>query len=251
MSVSPQYESYSFRPTKRPCNPNCIPKSYKYPRQYHVHLPLSNMSYSRPMSPPPPCPSPQLHPTPLPSPPVFRPGRSRRTQRTTPPISPRILGSPLLSKQLNTARSYERINEKAKATLWVDGDEFGSDRPECDKEQRNSAPTPPRRRVVTRRQSALHIRTHSPPPSPTLRSPPPPVPPIPAFALSLTDKKPVLHTPPPLPTWPAKIIPDYSPEGAERAMMRRKRGVSAPYVTCSQFMAMHNTAQGRNGGITV
>lgn len=171
--------------------------------------------HSRPVSPPPPCPSPELQPSPLPSPPVLK--------------------ARLLAKQLST--THERINEKAKATLWLDGDEFGSDKP-----VQPAAPSPVRKRVA-RRQSSLHIRTCSPPPSPTLCSPPPPVPPIPAFALSSTDKKSELPTPPPLPTWPAKIIPEYSLEGAERAMMRRKRGASA--VTCSQFMVMHN------GGIPV
>ena len=199
--------------------------------------PNNMSSYSRPISPPPPCPSPELHPSPLPSPPVLRVRNRHKPKAISPPV--------LLSKQFNTTRSCERIDENAKATLWLDGDEFGSDRPV---EQKSPVAPSPIRKRVTRRQSSLHIRTHSPPPSPTLRSPPPPVPPIPAFALNSTDKKPVLHTPPPLPTWPAKIIPDYSLEGAERAMMRRKRGMSAPYVTCSQFMAIHNS---RNGGIAV
>lgn len=215
------------------------------------------MTYSRAMSPPPPCPSPQLNPTPLPSPPTLRVSRrrgQRSSPRSSPPISPRLLGSPLLIKTINTSRSYERINAEAKATLWVDGDEFGSDR--ADKEQMTPRPSPnttPRKRAV-RRCPSVHTAYHSPPPSPTISSPPPPVPPIPAFALSASDKKPVLHTPPPLPTWPAKIIPEYSLECAERVMMRRKRGLSAPSgragMTCSQFLAMHNPHRSA-GGIIV
>jgi hypothetical protein len=84
-----------------------------------------------------------------------------------------------------------------------------------------------------------------PPPSPKLCSPTPPVPPIPAFALIAGDKKPVLHIPPPPPTWPAKIIPEFTPTCAERIESRRKRGLSVPHsrpgLTCSQFMTMHSS----------
>jgi hypothetical protein len=80
------------------------------------------------------------------------------------------------------------------------------------------------------------------------------VPPIPAFLLSADHKRPVLHTPPPLPTWPAKIVP--APCHPERHAFRRKRGLSAPHhhgraagLTCSQFMAMRNEPR-RMGRIT-
>lgn len=223
-------------------------------------------TYSRSLSPPPPLPSPQLLPTSLPSPPTFPGSRLPRrrlhilSQPSSPaPIPPRLIGSPLLNKTLNISRSFERINEEAKATLWVDGDEFGSNRPESermkDKEQYKllSSPSFPSKRA-SRRPSPVHIPYHSPPPSPTITSPPPPVPPIPAFLLSAYHKKPVLHTPPSLPTWPAKIVP--VPCHPERHTLRRKRGLSAPHhhgraagLTCSQFMTMRNEPR-RMGRIT-
>lgn len=229
---------------------------------------MSPSPYSRrSSSPPPPLPSPQLLPTPLPSPPTFSARLPRRrlhilSQPSSPaPIPPRLIGSPLLNKTLNTSRSYERIDEKAKATLWVDGDEFGSNRSESDrikgkdKEQRNpyASPSFPPNKRATRRPSPIHIIYHSPPPSPSITSPPPPVPPIPAFLLSHEHKKPILHTPP-MPSWPAKIIP-CQPERYS-ITLRRKRGLSAPHhygraagLTCSQFMAMRNEPR-RVGRIT-
>jgi hypothetical protein len=214
-------------------------------------------------------PSPQLLPTPLPSPPTFSGGLPRRrlhilSQPNPPPIPPRLIGSPLLNKTLNTSQSYERIDEKAKATLWVDGDEFGSNRSENRSDDQQckplsspslppTIPTPNKR--ITRRPSPVHTINsyHSPPPSPSITSPPPPVPPLPAFVLHADHKKPVLHAPPPLPVWPAKIIPDVRPCAAERYALRRKRGLSTPHpraagLTCSQFMAMHNEPR-RLGGI--
>jgi hypothetical protein len=210
------------------------------------------MAYNRPLSPPPPLPSPQLLPTSLPSPPTptLHSKSSRRrlrlqSQPASPPIPPRLIGSPLLEKPSNTRRSHDRIDDQAKAALWVDGDEFGSTRSEEEqKSARSIAPPlslPPSKRA--RRVIPIHTSYISPPPSPQLCSPAPPVPPIPAFALSASDKKPVLHTPPPLPTWPSKIIPEFTPTCAERTAMRRNRGLSAPQgrpgMTCTQFMAMH------------
>jgi hypothetical protein len=213
------------------------------------------MSYIRPQSPPPPVPSPQLLPTPLPSPPALSRVSRRRlrmvsqpTRPASPPIPPRLIGSPLLEKTLTTSRSFERIDDEAKAALWVDGHEFGSSRTHWDHKETTPSAGPslsvgPTKR--TRRVPPIHTSYLSPPPSPKLCSPTPPVPPIPAFALIAGDKKPVLHIPPPPPTWPAKIIPEFTPTCAERIESRRKRGLSVPHsrpgLTCSQFMTMHSS----------
>ncbi|KAF8917867.1 hypothetical protein CPB85DRAFT_1283743 [Mucidula mucida] len=66
-------------------------------------------------------------------------------------------------------------------------------------------PSPPRsptfKTVQHRRSLSFAVPYRSPPPSPTIAAAPPPVPPIPAFALNLSDRKPVLRSPPPEPIY--------------------------------------------------
>ncbi|KAH7914234.1 hypothetical protein BJ138DRAFT_1057568 [Hygrophoropsis aurantiaca] len=208
------------------------------------------MSFVRPASPPPPMPSPQLIPTPLPSPPSFtrKPSRSRLTvpAQHSPPIPPSLIGSPLLRKTLNGSRSHERLDRKAKAGLFGDDDEFGTRKSHLAGKRRTSASaSPPRPEHVTKRSSAqTPPRYRSPPPSPAAASPPPPVPPIPAFMLTPTDKKSVLQ-PSPKRSSPHHTIfdlyMDRSDDELSRSHSLAKQSSNA--VTCMQFFTMHNPPQ--------
>lgn len=106
------------------------------------------MSFLPCPSPPPPMPSPVLVPTPLPSPPPFTKRPSRRHLAT--------------QKTLNHALSHDALHYTATS-------------PKAE----NSAS-----RTLKRTLSQIPSRCRSPPPSPAIRSPPPPVPPIPAFVLT-------------------------------------------------------------------
>ncbi|KIJ70077.1 hypothetical protein HYDPIDRAFT_79376 [Hydnomerulius pinastri MD-312] len=210
------------------------------------------MSFARrSQSPPPPMPSPQLVPTPLPSPPPFtkKPSKSRLTVPThhSPAIPPSLIGSPLLKKTLNSSRSHERLDRKAKAGLFGDDDEFGARK---SRENRrcpstaslSSAYSSPR--SAKRTLGQLPLRCRSPPPSPAIASPPPPVPPIPAFMLAPTDKRSVLQPSPRRSSAQHSILDLYMDQSAEDASLAsRKRCESTPggALTCMQFFAMHNS----------
>lgn len=214
------------------------------------------MSFVRPQSPPPPMPSPQLVPTPLPSPPPLhrKPSPSRLTipANHSPPIPPRLIGSPLLQKTLNASKSHDRLNRKAKEGLFGQDDEFGARRRALTKRSNSSlsslptlSPSPTR---TTRRSPSQSSRCRSPPPSFVVASPPPPVPPIPAFMLTPTDKKSSLQsfpkrTPTPVHHTTFDFYIDRTQEDA--SPLSRPRCESTPHapgaVTCMQFFTMHNT----------
>ncbi|KAG2042313.1 hypothetical protein BDR03DRAFT_945025 [Suillus americanus] len=197
----------------------------------------------RSQSPPPPMPSPELVPTPLPSPPpIHRNSRLTVPANNSPPIPPRLIGSPLLQNTLNASRSHDRLNRKAKEGLFGEDDEFGARKRALGKRSNSSlsslpilSPSPTR---ITRR--GLSTRYRSPPPSPSIASPPPPVPPIPAFMLTSTDKKSVVQSiPNKRATAPAQhALFDLSPS------LSRARCKSTPQtpgaMTCMQFFTMHN-----------
>ncbi|KAH7887639.1 hypothetical protein F5I97DRAFT_1861769 [Phlebopus sp. FC_14] len=195
------------------------------------------MSFPRSPSPPPPMPSPQFLPTPLPSPPPLttKPSVSRLTMhpQRSPPIPPTLIGSPLLQKTLNSARSHDRLDHRAKARLFGDDDDFGTRK---QSENRRCSLASPRhtKRVVA--------RCRSPPPSPAIASPPPPVPPIPAFMLAPTDKKSVLRA---APTHPSRPVTGTRPEHPHHTSRRRCPSTPQPghAITCMQFFAMHNPSR--------
>jgi hypothetical protein len=201
----------------------------------------------RSQSPPPPMPSPELVPTPLPSPPpIHRNSRLTVPPNNSPPIPPRLIGSPLLQNTLNSSRSHDRLNRKAKEGLFGEDDEFGARKRALGKRSNSSISSlsvissspigTPRRRLG---QSSTRYR--SPPPSPSIASPPPPVPPIPAFMLTSTDKKSVVRSiPNKRATAPAQhALFDLTPS------LSRTRCESTPQspgaMTCMQFFTMHNT----------
>ncbi|KAH9899951.1 hypothetical protein C8Q73DRAFT_340937 [Cubamyces lactineus] len=173
------------------------------------------------LAPPPRMPSPQLVPSPLPSPPIFARRVSSRSRLhlpqtlNEPPIPPRLVGSPLLEKL--THHQPSTMSSKAQQQLWFDGDEFGTRRsgPACSdsplaspSHSPSSSPTTPRasRRAHRRSPSVAYsrrTRSHSPPPPPQ-SSVVPPVPPIPSSAFDTPGtRRPVLRTPPATPRAPS------------------------------------------------
>jgi hypothetical protein len=213
------------------------------------------MSFVRPQSPPPPKPSPQHVPTPQPTPPPLyrKPSPSRLTvpANYSPPIPPRLIGSPLLQKTLNASRSHDRLDRKAKEGLFGEDDEFGARRRALGRKSNSSissiptlSPSPTR---TTRRSPTQSSRCRSPPPSPMVASPPPPVPPIPAFMLTPTDKKSSLQSLPKRVSAPSHhtildLYIDCTPEDA--SSLSRTRCKSTPQapsaMTCMKFFTMHN-----------
>ena len=227
------------------------------------------MSAPRPDSPPPPMPSPQLVPSPLPSPPML--SRHRTLSRQPSNISAttthsRFLGPPLVEKRIHTSRSYDAFNHNVRRRdPTVPSDVFGTPRKSPRPAYTNnnhlpSPPTTPRSLPIpispgpTRRRShctslSFAIPYRSPPPSPTIASPPPPVPPIPAFALGPTDKKPVLH-PQPSPHRRTSPVPLYfpsltSPDTVSMPSRKQMRTVVVPRaesgLTCQQFFALRTS----------
>jgi hypothetical protein len=208
-------------------------------------------SHVRPDSPPPPMPSPQLVPTPLPSPPLISRRRtSSRRQPHTP--SPHFLGPPHLEKRIHTSRSCSTLHTRPDCRNALNGDEFGTGKlsvspPTTPRSLPIPIPTSSSRRRSHRQSLCFAVPYRSPPPSPTIASPPPPVPPIPAFALGPTDKKPTLHPPqaPPTPVY----IPELSISSREpvsKASARKQvRSVIPPRaesgMTCVQFFALRNS----------
>ncbi|KAG1755574.1 hypothetical protein EDB19DRAFT_1662033, partial [Suillus lakei] len=181
-----------------------------------------------------------LVPTPLPSPPSIH--RNSRLTVPSPPIPPRLIGSPLLQKTLNASRSHDRLDRKAKEGLFGKDDDFGARKPTHQYHHSlffQILPSPTR--TTRRNLSQSSTRYRSPPPSPAIASPPPPVPPIPAFMLTPTDKKSVVRSiPNKRATAPAHhTLFDLSPS------LSRARCESTPQapgaMTCMQFFTMHNT----------
>ncbi|KAG1752671.1 uncharacterized protein EDB91DRAFT_529246 [Suillus paluster] len=197
------------------------------------------MSFLRSQSPPPPMPSPELVPTPLPSPPPFHRNSRLTVPNNSPPIPPRLIGSPLLEKTLNSSRSHDRLDRKAKEGLFGEDDEFGARKRALGRRSNSSI------RSTRRSLAQSSSRYRSPPPSPSITSPPPPVPPIPAFMLTPTDKKSVVRSLPKRATAPAHhaIFDLYTRDSAPSLSRSRCESSSqAPgVVTCMQFFTMHNT----------
>ncbi|KAJ7283978.1 hypothetical protein C8J57DRAFT_1498963 [Mycena rebaudengoi] len=191
----------------------------------------------RSVSPPPPrsvSPEAQLDPLPIrrPSPPTPRRPTRLSLQSAAQPKSERVQR---LERTLNSMRSTGdlRASQSPRASRFI-----------------VSAPSTPRSessaefKRVHRRTMSFAAAYRSPPSSPILCDPPP-VPPIPAFALAPTDKKPVLHTPPPplprlqtqiyLPEWEKfTVIPDALPSPSRKP--RR-----SPMT--SSFFSLHKPAQ--------
>ena len=168
-------------------------------------------SNTRSLSPPPRMPSPQLLPTPLPSPPLHHQQSRPRLNNTSssqpkPPSplgQPVPSGSPIRSLQPNLHAPRAQPPPPLDLSLWLDGDDFGARRARsCSP----PSPCPPPEgqtqhdhRFGLTPISTAHPRSRSrprsPPPSPGRPLTPPPVPPIPTHLLSVSSGKPILLQP--------------------------------------------------------
>ena len=167
-------------------------------------------SNTRCLSPPPRMPSPQLLPTPLPSPPLHhqqsrpRTNASSSSSQTKPPSPlgrPAISGSPTLP-QRNLHAPRAQVPPPLDLSLWLDGDDFGARRARSTSplSPTLSDPERPSRQDNKRRPTPIstayprsRTRPRSPPPSPGRPGTPPPVPPIPTHFLGTSPGNPVLQ----------------------------------------------------------
>jgi len=136
--------------------------------------------FTRPDSPPPRQPSPQFIPTPLPSPHIHARLRKSSSKQSLPPTTtpPGLHSFPTTNRLVHPVRSYDHlVTRRSPAST-----------------SSHLTPSPPRSLQIHSAPLAADIRPHrrcishstpyrSPPPSPTMASLPPPVPPIPAFVL--------------------------------------------------------------------
>ncbi|KAI0269123.1 hypothetical protein BC834DRAFT_613255 [Gloeopeniophorella convolvens] len=208
----------------------------------------------RSSSPPPRMPSPQLLPTPLPSPPPLRRQQSRQRLNassqakppspTTKPTTPTV---PSSHAKLHSPKacSHPPLN----INLWLDGDDFGTRR-----EQIFALPTPcptTRESLAERAKSQRPLaclalpahprsrtRSRSPPPSPGRPGTPPPVPPIPTQFLGEVPAKPALR-----PQSASHLIPvgdflNLPPPDSCASSLRKAKSIEA--VTYMRFVAVHS-----------
>ena len=163
---------------------------------------------TRCLSPPPRLPSPQLLPTPLPSPPLhhqqLRPRLNNASSQSKPPSPlgrPASSGSPILPlRNLHAPRA--QALPPLDLSLWLDGDDFGARRARSTSPLSPSSPIPekPAQRdhghgptPISTAYPRSRTRPRSPPPSPGRPGTPPPVPPIPTHFLGASPRTPVLQ----------------------------------------------------------
>lgn len=223
------------------------------------------MPFCRPESPPPRQPSPELVLTSLPYPPIHSRVRgsspaSRRNPQLTLQLPSSLAGSQHpQGKTLLSSRSYDHLRENRNPMALREPS--ANSRPRRVSSRLNvSAPATPRSlpsrspphspnpnfKRGHRRSLSFAIPYRSPPPSPTIAAPPPPVPPIPAFALTPTDRKPVLRT---HPVDFAQIhLPELdglSPISEKPTLSPRKQTVpradGSHGMTCLKFFSLHNS----------
>ncbi len=214
---------------------------------------MDRHSRSRSCSPPPRLPSPQLLPTPLPSPPLHH--QQSRTRLNTPtqskPPSPLFKpaassSSPVIpQRKLHAPRALP--HPPLDINLWLDGDDFGARR-ERSVSPSTRYPTPPAGSVNhnNKRQPAPISTTHarsrsrprSPPPSPGRPGTPPPVPPIPTHFLGASPEKPVLEPRSSNHLSPVTRIPNLPPPQSHSPLLRKSRSSNA--MTCIRLLTLHD-----------
>ncbi|RDB22589.1 hypothetical protein Hypma_010054 [Hypsizygus marmoreus] len=214
--------------------------------------------FTRPDSPPPRQPSPDIVHAPLPSPHLRARQRTSSSQLSMSSYSPatppglRPLNHP--RRPILTVRSYDHLSERVRAEKHEE--------PQRRKTRSNlsaSPPTTPRSLPIPsatqfsdypphRRCLSNAIPYRSPPASPTIAVPPPPVPPIPAFVLSPPAEIKSVHRP-----RPKVIMPIHLPELenisplSESMCMPHKRSPSSPEkqrsvgMTCLRFFSLRNS----------
>jgi hypothetical protein len=207
---------------------------------------------TRCLSPPPRLPSPQLLPTPLPSPPLHRQQSRPRINNTPSQIKPPSpLGRPAISgspihPQRNLHAPRAQAPPPLDLSLWLDGDDFGARR------ARSTSPLSPSSSISERPNQQDHrrqptpistayprsrSRPRSPPPSPGRPGTPPPVPPIPTHFLGVSlGNNPVLQPRSTNRLVPTARIPDLS--SSQSRLLRKSRSSDA--MTCIRLLTVHD-----------
>ncbi|KAG9317432.1 hypothetical protein JVU11DRAFT_1631 [Chiua virens] len=137
--------------------------------------------------------------------------------------SPQLLPIPLLSpprRLLDHPRSHDALHRAPR---------FPDSTPRA--EHKRSLHS----RTLKRTLSQSSFRCRSPPPSPAIRTPPPPVPPIPAFVLAINHSSARPSIPNPTPTFDLYLDRPKDASFCES----QARGP----LTCMQFLAVHNSRQ--------
>jgi len=208
--------------------------------------------FTRPDSPPPRQPSPDFVPAPLPSPHLrarlHKSSSKQSLSNYSPSVPPGLHPSLAPHNFVRSTRSCEHLNEGRKRT---------SSTPILSPIPRSL----PQLAIPSTSLSVDHGRPNrrflshatpyrSPPPSPTIHSPPPPVPPIPPFVIATTKYKPT-HTPQPMST--PIHIPDFGyvsplPESTSLPQQNPKvhpspQKHSAVRMTCLKFFSLRSTKQ--------
>ena len=209
---------------------------------------------TRSFSPPPRMPSPQLLPTPLPSPPLHhQQSRTRLSAHSqSKPPSPLFKpaatsSSPILSqRKLHAPRALP--HPPLDINLWLDGDDFGTRRERSVSPPASRYPTPPAGSVYpnnTRRPAPISTthprsrsRPRSPPPSPGRPGTPPPVPPIPTQFLGASPEKPVLTPRSSNHLSPVSRIPNLPPPQSHSPFLRKSRSSDA--MTCIRLLTLRD-----------
>jgi len=203
-------------------------------------------SNPRCLSPPPRMPSPQLLPTPLPSPPLHhQQSRPRLNTSSSQPKPPSPLGQPVapslpIRPQPNLHAPRAQPPPPLDMSLWLDGDDFGARRA---RSYSPPSPCPPpegttqhdhRRRPtpISTAHPRSRSRPRSPPPSPGRPLTPPPVPPIPTHLLGASPVKPVLLQPRSTYLTPTDHRPNL-PSQSHPHLLRKARSTNA--MTCISF----------------
>ncbi|KAL0949419.1 hypothetical protein HGRIS_009480 [Hohenbuehelia grisea] len=219
--------------------------------------------FARPDSPPPRAPSPDFVPTALPSPPM--PNRRSRSGSRTPRSqhsSLAVSSLPNIDRSLFAARSCGNLRELSRAGSW-DTRERTLRKPSSLRMLEVSPPSTPRSLPLPSPTRSTHSSTRSrrtlsnaipyrsPPASPTIASPPPPVPPVPALLLTPSDKKPMLRPQStrlsPIHLAELESLPTDSQ--APPSFSRKRRTSVAPRdnkslgMTCLKFFSMRNSHQ--------
>ncbi|KAI0307300.1 hypothetical protein B0F90DRAFT_1814073 [Multifurca ochricompacta] len=208
--------------------------------------------HNRCLSPPPRLPSPQLLPTPLPSPPLHRQQSrprlsppSSQSKPPSPPIHPAASGSPTIP-QPNLHAPRAQPHPPLDRSLWLDSDDFGARRTSS-RSPPTPCLTPPEvwsQRAHKRLPTPISMapprprnRPRSPPPSPGRPGTPPPVPPIPTQFLGVSPGKPVLQPRSTNYLTPVSRIPDLPPPQAHAPLLKKSRSTDA--MTCIRFLTLH------------
>jgi hypothetical protein len=207
---------------------------------------------TRSFSPPPRMPSPQLLPTPLPSPPLHhQQSRTRLSALSqSKPPSPLFRPAATSSSPVVTQRKLHAPralpHPPLDINLWLDGDDFGTRR-ERSVSPPTRYPTPPagssydhkrRPAPIATMHPRSRSRPRSPPPSPDRPGTPPPVPPIPTQFLGASPEKPHLTPRSSNHLTPVSRIPNLPPPQSHSPFLRKSRSSNA--MTCIRLLTLQD-----------